>query len=293
MDAIQTEQGTDLAGKGIEALEGAMLEEEQVDCPVTHEFAEGLYIRTVTMPVGILAIGHSHKIPCWNEMTNGCIIIPEGKEIKMIRAPLSYVGSVGDRKIGFILDTVVWKNIWPNPDNERDIDVLEERYLDKSKASEGFQKRREFMLDALAQQDRDDFLSMIDEYGLDEETIRQQSENEADQIPMPAGWALYTAVRKSAIEGRGLFLSWPLGPGDTVAPARLGGKRTPAGRYVNHSATPNCVFVKSGEDIHLVAARDISGCKGGDKGEELTVNYRQALALSGVFPKQEEEKCQE
>jgi hypothetical protein len=150
------------------------------------------------------------------------------------------------------------------------------------------------MLDALAQHDRDDFLSMIDEYGLDKDTIRQQSENEADQIDMPTEWALHTAVRKSAIEGLGLFLSWPLVKGDTVAPARMQGKRTPAGRYVNHSATPNCVFVKNNDDdIYLVAARDISGCKGGDKGEELTVNYRQALALSGVFQNQEEEQCQE
>jgi hypothetical protein len=129
MDAIRTEQSTELASKMVEA---AMLEENQADCPVTHEFAEGLYIRTVTMPAGILAIGHAHKIPCWNEMANGCIVVPKGKEIEMVRAPLSYPGKIGERKIGFVLDTVVWKNIWPNPDNERNIDILEERYLDKT-----------------------------------------------------------------------------------------------------------------------------------------------------------------
>jgi len=35
-------------------------------------------------------------------------------------------------------------------------------------------------------------------------------------------------------------------------------------------------------DIDLVAIRDIDGCKGGSLGEEITIDYRQALSLSGI-----------
>jgi hypothetical protein len=35
-------------------------------------------------------------------------------------------------------------------------------------------------------------------------------------------------------------------------------------------------------DIDLVALTDIEGCKGGDMGTEITIDYRQALALSGI-----------
>jgi hypothetical protein len=35
-------------------------------------------------------------------------------------------------------------------------------------------------------------------------------------------------------------------------------------------------------DIDLVALVDIEGCKGGSMGTEVTIDYRQALALSGV-----------
>ena len=33
-------------------------------------------------------------------------------------------------------------------------------------------------------------------------------------------------------------------------------------------------------DIYLVALRDIAGCKGGNLGEEITVDYRQALTVT-------------
>jgi hypothetical protein len=35
-------------------------------------------------------------------------------------------------------------------------------------------------------------------------------------------------------------------------------------------------------DIDLVALRDIAGCKGGELGAEITIDYRKALALSGI-----------
>jgi SET domain-containing protein len=69
--------------------------------------------------------------------------------------------------------------------------------------------------------------------------------------------------------------------GQIIAPARIAGKRTPAGRYVNHSMNPNCKYIADENgDIYLVSLRDIDGCKGGGCGEELTVDYRQALILN-------------
>ena len=291
MDAVKTEEGTELGNAELEKLEAALLPQEQIDCPVVHKFADGLYIREVTMPAGILAIGHAHKIPCWNEMAVGKIAVPDNGKVSVMSAPISFTGEAGSRKIGVVIETVVWRNIWPNPDNERDIDKLEARYIDKSDAWKDNDKSESSVSSAFIENDRKDFHAVLEEYGFSAEEVRQQSEDESDQIEMPVEWSIYTAVRKSEIEGRGLFLSWPLNKGDIVAPARIGGKRTPAGRYVNHSKMPNCVFVKNDDgEIHLVAARDISGCKGGDKGEELTVDYRQALELNGVKPK--EAKCQ-
>jgi len=56
--------------------------------------------------------------------------------------------------------------------------------------------------------------------------------------------------------------------------------RSEAGKYVNHSKSPNCEYQHFNGETWLVAIRDIEGSKGGSPGEELTVDYRQAVALS-------------
>jgi SET domain-containing protein len=67
-----------------------------------------------------------------------------------------------------------------------------------------------------------------------------------------------------------------------IAPARIGDKRTIAGRYVNHAQNPNCAFRKDESGgVWLYALRDIAGCTAGHHGEELTADYMQAALTSG------------
>ena len=80
-----------------------------------------------------------------------------------------------------------------------------------------------------------------------------------------------------------MFLSWPIEKDGVLGPARINGKRTPLGRYTNHSMSPNAKpELMDNGDIYLVSTMNISGCKGGSKGEEITVDYRDMLRLSGV-----------
>jgi SET domain-containing protein len=63
-------------------------------------------------------------------------------------------------------------------------------------------------------------------------------------------------------------------------PALINGMRTQAGRFVNHSVTPNCEMVKRPNgDVDLVALEDLHGCIGGNAGQELTVDYRHLFAF--------------
>jgi SET domain-containing protein len=57
----------------------------------------------------------------------------------------------------------------------------------------------------------------------------------------------------------------------------IDGERTYAGRYVNHSASPNAkaVVVDAG-NVRLLATRDI------DRDEEITTNYRDTLQVQGL-----------
>lgn len=262
----------------IEQMEAEMLQMPQAECPVVHHFGPGIYMREVTLKAGTLAIGHAQKLEHLNIVLTGSVAIIDGHQVKTIKAPLIYVGKPG-RKVGYVLEDTVWLNVYST--NETDIEKLEEMFLDKS---ETFQLHQQAKLEIdydLRAVDREDFKRLVVDAGFTEEVVREQSENEEDQIPMPDGYPNVT-VRNSAIEGKGIFLSFPAAAGSIIGPARIEGNRTPLGRYTNHSMTPNAKFVKNGNDIWMVALKDIDGCVGGDQGEEVTVNYRQALALSGI-----------
>jgi hypothetical protein len=113
---------------------------------------------------------------------------------------------------------------------------------------------------------RQDYIALLRTEGVSEQTAREQSENPADRIDLPLPGNL--RLGESTIEGQGLFAASAISAGATLMPARLSGKRTAAGRFVNHSPEPNVKMVPEGEDLVMVALRDI------DTGEELVSDYR-------------------
>ena len=88
-------------------------------------------------------------------------------------------------------------------------------------------------------------------------------------------------IGPSKIEGSGLFATGAFAANELIAPTRLDGRRTPAGRYINHSRMPNAdaAMTETG-DIYLFALRPIAGCRGGQLGEEITIDYRRLLSLT-------------
>lgn len=265
----------------VERLEAHLLDLPQAECPVVHHFGPGTYIREVTLPAGVLAIGHAQRFEQLNIMLTGKVaVIGDDGQVKLLQAPMIFVGPPG-RKVGYVLETCTWLNVYAT--DERDVDTLEAMFLDKSAAFTAATEAADLADVAARQADRDDFAELVAQAGFTPETVRAQSENTADQIPMPNGQGLKVTIRDSAIEGKGVFLSAPAEAGELIGPARIFGMRTPLGRFTNHSQTPNARFVKSDSgDIDLFATRRIAGCAGGGKGEEVTVDYREALALSGI-----------
>ena len=120
-----------------------------------------------------------------------------------------------------------------------------------------------------------DYQSFLNEYGLDEAYVQSLVQNESDQIDMPEGFN-HIFVNFSEIDGLGLFTLCPYKAGQMIAPARINGMRTPAGRFTNHSATPNAIFaINDFEDLVLMAIKPIASH------EEITIDYRQAMEING------------
>ena len=185
-------------------LEKEMLEMPQADCPVAHHFGPGIYIREVTLPAGIFAVGHAQRYEHLNIMLTGKVAIVDGDQVRVLEAPLIFTGKPG-RKVGYVLETCVWRNVYAT--NETDIDTLEAHYLDKSENWKAYDKEQSEIAHALNQHNRDDYAQVLKEFGFDANTARQQAEDESDQIDMPTAFKAVVQVRDSNIEGKGLFLS--------------------------------------------------------------------------------------
>lgn len=263
--------------KNVEVLEREFLKAPQMPCSVSHHFGPGICMREVFLPKGSTIIGHHHNFAHMNIFVTGRItFFGENGPIEM-KAPMTFMGKPG-RKLAFIHEDTVWINVFAT--NETDIEKIESIFLTKSQTwleDNGNREKVKLLTSAV---DNNDFLLAIAEFGLKEEKVREISENTNDIIDLPFG-SYKIKLGKSKIEGTGVFATADIEPDEIIAPARINFKRTILGRYANHSAFPNAKmhFTKGG-DMDLVATRKISGCLGGQDGEEITINYREALKLT-------------
>ena len=262
----------------MEALIKSEIKKPQVQIPVVHRFAPGLYIREATMPRGTFVIGHTHKTECLNVMLKGRMdLMDDEVGMKRLEAPQTFVSKPG-RKAAFIREETVWLNIWAT--DETDIEKLEEMFLDKPEFWDEHVAAKKLEATPFKQEDRDDFLAFCDEVGLTHEQVTAISEIETDLIVFPWG-DVRVKVGPSVIAGKGILATSTIRAGEVVAPARIGGARTPAGRFANHSKNPNAKFVRCPNgDLNLVATRHICGGRGGLDGEEVTIDYRQAMQVN-------------
>jgi len=119
--------------------------------------------------------------------------------------------------------------------------------------------------------DQQDFLIMLDETGFTADQVDTQTRNESDRIDIEL---VDVELSPSPINKIGMFAKRKFASGEVVMPARINGKRTQAGRYVNHSKKPNATMFIEDNNIYLRVINDVSD------GEELTVDYRQSVAVT-------------
>lgn len=277
---ITSKSAFGLSAQQVGELERMFLAQDQVDCPVINHFGAGVWIREVTIPTGVFAIGHEQRFPQMNIVLRGSVAMYKNGQVEVVKAPAIFTGSPG-RKIGFVIEEVTWLNVYPT--GSTDVSALEEEFFIKS---DDFQSvlDAEFLVEWVERKvDRDDFFSALESVGLDPALVRAQTEDDSDLIPTPAPWNSFTRIDRSPIEGKGLFSTIGVHAGDVIAPAALGGFRTNASRHVNHSKTPSArIEEMPNGDVYLIAIRNIPGMRGGKPGGEVTIDYRTVFARRGL-----------
>jgi len=119
----------------VDRLESALMDLPQVDCPVRHYFAPGIYAREMTIPAGTVVTGAVHKTDNLIVVSMGRlqIVTPDGT--REVSAGDTILCKAGMKNAVCALEDSRWTNFLANPDNETDTGKLTEIFTE-SKASE-------------------------------------------------------------------------------------------------------------------------------------------------------------
>lgn len=233
---------------------------DNVECPLTHHFDGNAYVREIAIPAGTLFIGRIHRYGHRVELVLGSGVLVTATARLPISAPYAIETTPQGQVAFYATSDVVGRTYHPNPTDSRDTQALEDDIFESVES-----------LVALGRvvEERLEYALMMTRHGVDEEALRPLIEDESDQIPFPH--PVPVNVAPSAVHGQGIVATAGVESGETIAPARVGGRRTPAGRYTNHSIRPNARMVNVAGDVMLVATQGIP------PGTEVTVDYRQAV----------------
>lgn len=114
----------------LEAAIPHVMEEVSVDDMTYHNWCKGLYARRMHLPAGTVLVGKMHKEENLFFLLLGSMVIysDNGQTVR-IDAPYMATSAPGTKRAGIALTDCIVMNIHPNPDDETELDVLEERYV--------------------------------------------------------------------------------------------------------------------------------------------------------------------
>lgn len=106
------------------ALQAAVGDLPEVECPLQHVFAPGAYARTIFIPAGTVIVGKIHKHAHLNILSQGEVqVLTESGGVESFRGPLTMVSPPGTKRAVVALTNAVWTTI--HLTNETDLEKIE------------------------------------------------------------------------------------------------------------------------------------------------------------------------
>lgn len=116
--------------RDIERVEAELLQKPQIDFPLAHRFAPGVYVREILMYADTFVIGHAHRTEHFNIVLRGRALVSMDGQVEEIVGPCVFVSKPGVRKVLRILEEMVWITV--HPTDETDMQRLEQLLIVKS-----------------------------------------------------------------------------------------------------------------------------------------------------------------
>lgn len=128
-DAGSTQLVTpELMRQKVVVLQDELLQMPQAEIVTTHTFLPGVYERKITVPPWTVLTGAAHKTGYKVRLEKGKIAVNIDTEVVVLTAPYEFDAKAGEQRAGRVFeDEVVWVDIYDNPDDCQDLDLLEER----------------------------------------------------------------------------------------------------------------------------------------------------------------------
>jgi hypothetical protein len=110
------------------ALQNRLLALPQIDCPITHHFADGQYGREMHMRAGELVIGKMHRCSTLNVLLEGEIGIGmPGQVPELMQAPRVFVSEPNCKKVIVAITDVRFMTL--HPTKLRDVVAIEQKFI--------------------------------------------------------------------------------------------------------------------------------------------------------------------
>jgi len=100
------------------------------DCPVTHRFTKGCYLREILMPAGTKIIGKIHATEHFNILLTGKVTVVTAEGSEYIEAPYTFVSKAGVQKVVFIHEDCLWQTV--HVTDKTDLDEIEKEVIVES-----------------------------------------------------------------------------------------------------------------------------------------------------------------
>ena len=118
----------------IEQLERENRKLPQIDCPIAHYFAPGIYAREINVPAGTIVTGAVHKTENLIIISIGRVVVALEDGSKEYTAGDTFTCKAGAKNAFVALEDSRWTNFCHNVTNEKDPEVLAEIFTESKNA---------------------------------------------------------------------------------------------------------------------------------------------------------------
>jgi hypothetical protein len=127
-----TPQATPVSREQIMRLESVLFQAPDeakldIDRLTSHHFAEGIYLRQLFIPAGVVVTGKIHRTQHLTIICSGTVKITTDHGVQQITGPAVFVSEPGIKKACFAITDAVLMN--PHPTESTDLDEIEQKFI--------------------------------------------------------------------------------------------------------------------------------------------------------------------